>query len=252
MRLFNFIPEFREQQQRVFGEQKIDLRAGILVGQKHASDDFRSIDDLRRAAADAPPESLVVVTHLDDQSELIDLAGEAGDADIQLHNNCPSPERVEALKSEYPDRTFWHVVHSPQESNPLRQGAAERDAIAIAHELVAADIDILVVDAFNMDTGQMGGTGMPVSPRFAKRLQASFKNSDKQTRIVLAGGLTYGNVADKITDLQPGGVDANTGLNSARLGRHKDMRKVRGFCSESLRGVYGDATADLWLERTYA
>src|SRR4029077_1853304 len=81
--------------------------------------------------------------------------------------------------------------------------------------------------AIMLDSGgetQRGGTGHPFDWREARRWVSLMS---KDTPIVVAGGLTPGNVSEAIGILQPWGVDVASGVE-ARPGK-KDAEKVRAF-----------------------
>ena len=78
-----------------------------------------------------------------------------------------------------------------------------------------------------LDSGsarQPGGTGKPFDWKRAAPVIADMK---KDLRVVIAGGLSSGNVADAINTLKPWGVDVSSGVE-ARPGK-KDPKKVRAF-----------------------
>ncbi len=246
--LFEVIAHFREEQLRVFGEHKIDLRAGILVGQKHPSPDFVSLSETRHIIRDAPPESMVVVTHLDTITELIDLVGETEQGTVQLHGKHPSPEHVEELKTLYPDRPLWHVMHAPHVSGVVAEQAAwERRAVTAAHELIIAGAEAIVLDTYDPLSGRVGGTGMSVGGNQARRFRDAFKTDECSGQLVLAGGLKPSNVVCKIRSIRPDGIDANTGLNVSTEDRSKDPGKVKAFFEEALLGAYGTQVSSLWI-----
>lgn len=85
-----------------------------------------------------------------------------------------------------------------------------------------------VLDAFLMDSGnsrQPGGTGHPFDWRKARGLAEGMRRNG--LKLVVAGGLTQGNVGEAIAILQPWGVDVASGVE-ARPGK-KNAEKVRAF-----------------------
>lgn len=102
----------------------------------------------------------------------------------------------------------------------LRPGDDALQAIAGAQHA-----DAIVLDGYS--TAQYGGTGEQVNVDLARVC------IDASTRpVILAGGLTPVNVAERISLLRPYGVDVSSGVES-RPGK-KDPAKVRDFIQASL------------------
>lgn len=70
--------------------------------------------------------------------------------------------------------------------------------------------------------GQYGGTGQQAAAEVIRVVRAS------APRLMLAGGLTPSNVADRIVAVQPWGVDVASGTEGDTPGR-KDPRRVENF-----------------------
>jgi phosphoribosylanthranilate isomerase len=98
---------------------------------------------------------------------------------------------------------------------PRDAAEAERDAARCANP---ASLPALLVDAYH--PGEYGGTGIIGNWEAARRL-------GERVPLLLAGGLTPGNVAAAIEAVQPWGVDVASGVESAP-GR-KDGAKMRRF-----------------------
>jgi phosphoribosylanthranilate isomerase len=97
----------------------------------------------------------------------------------------------------------------------------------------------LLVD--NIDPVRRGGTGAAID--WAKAARAA-----RTRRLILAGGLTPGNVATAIRAVRPFGVDVSSGVESAP--GVKDRNKVTQFISNARLafedvGAFPDAGADL-------
>lgn len=100
----------------------------------------------------------------------------------------------------------------------LRPVRSNRPAAPTADEVPRGQIPLL-----DSATGeQHGGTGVPLDWSRIRR---------PERRFVLAGGLTPDNIADAITHLDPWGVDASTGLESAP--GVKDAARVAAFVEEA-------------------
>lgn len=246
--MFDIISDFRQEQISICGEQKIDARIGILVGQKHSSPDFISQKEAVSILKDAPPDSIVVVTHLDQITELVELVDEMEGAAIQLHRKNANPEHVEELKSRYSDRQFWHVIHALQASeNPFQRQIDEARRVATAHELVAAGVEVIILDTYDAKNDRAGGTGIAVDRGYAKRFQHAFKATNHSGKLVIAGGLKPYTVAEAIDEIQPDGVDANTGLNFSHHNRAKDPLKVKPFYGAALVAKYDIHPSEEWV-----
>ena len=85
-------------------------------------------------------------------------------------------------------------------------------------ELKAWDVDRYVIDADVV--GKYGGTGVEVDREEAAKVAERFP-------VMLAGGLTPGNVAEAVARVRPVGVDVSSGVESAP--GKKDLAKVEAF-----------------------
>ena len=242
----------REQEERreqgVFLGPEIDLRIGMLVGQKHMSDDFVTAGDVARIIENSSPEitsAIIVVTHLDTIADLTAMIDETRARAIQLHIS-PSPELVEELKKRYPDHEFWNVSHAPQSnSDPSKRQAEGRDAVKMADELVAAGVTTIVLDRRHKD--KAGGTGKEVNQRYAEWYRQVFGEANHNGRLVIAGGLNPRNVSKKIQTIRPNGVDVNSGVNRSKKKREKDPRKVQSLLRRSHKAAYDLHQSGLWV-----
>lgn len=89
-------------------------------------------------------------------------------------------------------------------------------------------IPSLLLDAYHPNL--RGGTGEQVSLELAKAVKASVP------RLLLAGGLTPENVAERVREVQPWGVDVASGVELDTPGR-KDAAKMRAFVDAALSAV---------------
>ncbi|MFZ0214620.1 MAG: phosphoribosylanthranilate isomerase [Candidatus Dormiibacterota bacterium] len=92
--------------------------------------------------------------------------------------------------------------------------------------------DPVLLDSWSADG--RGGTGRTWRWDLAGELA-------RRRRVILAGGLTPGNVAGAVRALRPYGVDVSSGVEAGRPG-HKDPQRVRDFV-DAVRSV--DATVPL-------
>ncbi len=141
-------------------------------------------------------EVVAVVADLDEGS-LLDLRRDLKLDRIQLHGDEP-PDLIARL--------------APWAFKALRIGSAED----VAHADLYAGL--LLVDA-KVD-GSLGGTGRSIAPSLIAPLLA-------RRPVVLAGGLTPDNVADRVRALRPFGVDVASGVE--RAPGYKDPSKVAAF-----------------------
>lgn len=94
-----------------------------------------------------------------------------------------------------------------------------RDAAALQAARVYDDVDALLLDTYTENTP--GGTGRPFDWALAEEAKRI------GPPLILAGGLTPGNVAEAIRRVRPYGVDVTSGVERAP-GR-KDPEKLRQF-----------------------
>ncbi len=128
-----------------------------------------------------------------------------------------------ALCAEQPGRkrlALLRVLHLPAAG---AQGLpAETLETQLAQLSADHSVDALLIDSRTAEAE--GGTGL----RFDwQQASGSFLRAAPHLRLILAGGLEPGNVAEAISTLRPWGVDVVTGVE-ASPGR-KDPRKLRAF-----------------------
>ena len=184
---------------------------GVLVGQRHPSADFISTDEAAAIVAALPPfVAATLVTHEHDPAAVADLIAVVRPHVVQIHSEMAPPDCAELRKRFGGIR----IVKSYHVTGPeaLDYGSRYADAV-----------DAFVLDSMNPATGQVGGTGLThdwnLSAAIARR---------HRLPIMLAGGLTPVNVAAAIALVRPFGVDVNSGVKGAMVGR-KDPDKVREF-----------------------
>ncbi len=144
--------------------------------------------------------------------EIAATVGAAGLTGVQLHWNAPA-ELPTALRARFgPRLRILRVVHFDAE-------VPEHSATLAEDE----NIDSIVVDS--RTPAATGGTGQ--SYDWAAARKSLFHNAEVRKPLIVAGGLTPGNVAEAIATLRPWGVDVVSGVEAAP-GR-KDPAKVRAF-----------------------
>ena len=154
----------------------------------------RSVHDIVHRV---PREVLTVGVFRDEaRQRVVDLAGEAGVGAIQLHGH----ETAEDCR--------WIRQHT---ACTIRAFSAGDRTIARFEEFGA---DYILIDGTSPGSGEV----------FDWRLAEGVVD---HSRMIVAGGLHAGNVAQAIARLQPWGVDVSSGVES-EPGR-KDPQKVREF-----------------------
>jgi phosphoribosylanthranilate isomerase len=140
--------------------------------------------------------------------EVAELAARVGLTIVQLHGKEP-PEDLRALQHLRVVRAF-------------RLGDARAIGAMIEYLNYASWLgrapDAVLVDAFV--PGQQGGTGHGIDPWLLDNLP-SFP------RLILAGGLTPENVAERVARVRPWMVDVASGVESSP--GHKDPERVAAF-----------------------
>jgi phosphoribosylanthranilate isomerase len=151
----------------------------------------------------------VLVTMPDSVQGAVSLQREVTADALQVHATLP-PEKVGGLRA----RVDANVVAAVDVDDDLAGYAAVADA--------------LLVDSTDEQGG--GGTGETVDwERTRERV------ADLEVPVVLAGGLTPGNVAEAVETVDPFAVDTATGVE--REGGVKDHDAVRAFVGAAGRGA---------------
>lgn len=173
-------------------------------------------DKAREIVRRLPPETMTVGIFRDElPGRVVELTQRAGLRAAQLHGN-ESAEQTRQVRSLVPI-----VVKAFPAGHPGLSSVADYGA------------DIVMIDGAEPGSGEV----------FDWRLAEGAPTAGH--RVLLAGGLHAGNVADAIERVRPWGVDVATGVESAP-GR-KDAVKMREFIANAkavgtrLRPVDGDA-----------
>jgi phosphoribosylanthranilate isomerase len=149
---------------------------------------------------------------LEEIEETVRASGLTG---VQLHSDV-APDVAAQLRSRFGSALrILRVVH-------FGHGAQEQ-VTAIMRD---TSVDAILVDSHTATA--VGGTGIVFDWQQAR--DSVFQNGESRYgRMVVAGGLTPGNVSEAIATLKPWGVDVASGVE-ASPGR-KDPAKVRDFIS---------------------
>ena len=188
---------------------------GFLVGQTHTSADFISPLTAKTIAASLPPGATpVLVTHLTDPDDVLNLAALVGMNTVQLHGEI-WPEDVARLRRAAPNLTFLKAFHVTDEAS-----------LGYGDEFVGL-VDGFVLDTVNSRTGQIGGTGQTHDWRLSRRIVERHPSIP----VILAGGLHPENVAEAIAAVGAFGVDVNSGTKGPD--GFKAEGKVRAFVTNA-------------------
>lgn len=186
---------------------------GVLVGKKHNSNDFINKESAKEIVDYVNKRSSVaLVTHLKDANEIINLTKYIGNDIIQLHSYIEEKE-VEKIKKELP---FIKLIRLIQIS---KEGKVINDISKIKY------VDYYLLDSYNLETNQIGGTGLIHDWRKSKELVEKLKYP-----VFLAGGLDPLNVKTAINTVKPYGVDVNSGC---KTNGKKDRNKVIEFIKKA-------------------
>ena len=157
-----------------------------------------------------------VGSSVDEISATVEAAGLTG---VQLHSEVTG-EATAKLRARFgPGLRILRVVH-------FEAGAPEHAVAAAQDASVDESVDAILIDSRTATA--VGGTGKAYDWAEARRAVFGVM---KETKMVVAGGLTPENVAEAITTLRPWGVDVVSGVEAAP-GR-KDAAKVRAFVANA-------------------
>jgi phosphoribosylanthranilate isomerase len=163
-----------------------------------------------------PPVSGVLITYLDQASEIATFCHALGVRIVQLHGDIDRDE-LQRLKILEPTLT---VIKS------LVVGMRDHKELEATLSESSPFVDAFITDTFDPKTGASGATGKTHDWRVSRRLM---EFADRP--IILAGGLTPENVRRAILEVRPAGVDSHTGVEDSS-GR-KSREKVKKFLAEA-------------------
>ena len=187
---------------------------GFLVGITHLAEDKIDKEVAREIIEKLPPfVSRVLVTHLTDENEIVELASFLQVDTIQIHDYIP-PEAVAEVKRQLPYCKVIKAVHVINED----------EAIKMMHDFEAVS-DALLLDSRTAD--RLGGTGIVNDWNISEQVVRLSK-----VPVILAGGLTDANVHAAVIKTRPFGVDVNSGVE---VDGWKDFTKVKKFITEAHR-----------------
>ena len=144
--------------------------------------------------------------------EILRLAREAGFRIVQLHGKEP-PESYLALRGFTLVRAYR--IGSPQAVDAMVADLERAESLGRVPDAVLVDAHV---------EGQHGGTGQAITDSLLDLLP-------RLPRLILAGGLTADNVAERVAKVHPWMVDVASGVESTP-GR-KDRDKVARFIEKA-------------------
>ena len=198
---------------------------GFLVGQRFPSQDFILPEKAARMTAMLPPFiTPVLVTHLTDPREILEITEKTGITTLQLHGGS-TPEQLSFLRKHLGSAVKFiltlHVGNLPDEINPP----------PAPFEMLT---DAFLLDSFDPATGKVGGTGKTHNWQNSAKTVASVHRP-----VILAGGLNPDNVAEAIRLVRPFAVDANSALRPFGL---LDGKIASAFVQNALHAFDAPAT----------
>lgn len=173
-----------------------------------------------------PPCRAVLITYLDQASEIIAFCHFLGTAVVQLHGAIEVAE-LQKIKRLQPQLVLM---------KSLVIGRYGTDTLLRTMECTAPYIDAYITDTFDPRTGASGATGKAHDWTISRRLVV-----ESPRPVILAGGLNPDNVREAIMQVQPAGVDAHTGVEDD-CGRKSEL-KVKKFIAaarDGFRLVHGN------------
>lgn len=166
-----------------------------------------------------PPTQAVLITYLDTVEEIISLVGKLGAGIVQLHGDIDKRD-LGRLRMKKPDLMIW---------KSMVVGAGDSGDLEIMVTFFQDLVDAFITDTYDPDTGASGATGKTHDWNVSRRL---VQLSEKP--VILAGGLTPGNVKQAILDVGPAGVDAHTGVEGSDGRKIKEL--VEAFVTQAREG----------------
>ena len=169
---------------------------GFLVGQQHKSSDFISPQKARELSQLLPTSiTPVLVTHMSRPEDISLLVSETDIKTLQLHGGSTVEQVIELRKLLPCDSKLIYAVH------------INDDVVPEIIDSIIAHIDMLLLDSCINSEDRVGGTGVVHDWGISANIVKSYG-----IPIILAGGLTPGNVVNAIEYVHPYGVDVNSGV----------------------------------------
>ena len=179
-------------------------------------EDLSEVEAARIIQSIRPPHEAVLITYLNRAEEIAALCRKLGVRRVQIHGDISGAE-LTTLRTLDPS---LFVIKSLiiRENNQSELEMRVRE--------LGARVDAFITDTYDPETGAVGATGKTHDWRTSRRLVEATSRP-----LMLAGGLSPGNVARAIRQVRPAGVDAHTGVED-NAGR-KDKKLIQLFVKES-------------------
>jgi len=181
---------------------------GMLLGVPVYVED-RITPEIAKQIVVSVPEGVrtVIVTHLLDVNEIVEIAEYTGISAIQVHNDLSTSD-MEQLRIKVPELEIIKAIHV------MDNTAIERAKIYEPYS------DMILLDTKVKE--RIGGTGQTHDWNISKRIV-----KELSIPVILAGGLNPQNVNEAISTVKPAGIDANSGLEHSD--GSKDFDKINLF-----------------------
>lgn len=165
-----------------------------------------SPDLARRLVSGLPPKLARVGVFVDERPEtMLQIARHVGLTHLQLHGAEP-PAYLQCLPL------------------PVIKAVRLRGPVDLSRFDPYLAAPILLVEPYAAHTA--GGAGLVLDPALARQARQRLKALGFDGRLLLAGGLHAGNVAEAMRAAEPDGVDVSSGVESDRA---KDPVKIHTF-----------------------
>ncbi|MEV0251299.1 phosphoribosylanthranilate isomerase [Nocardia sp. NPDC050712] len=193
---------------------------GFICGVTHFSEDALEVEEAERLAGLVPPfVSRVLVTHLEEAQEIVELADRVGVDTIQVHG-VVGADVVRQVRKGARGRRIVKAVH-----------VTGPEALYVARE-EAVDCDAVLLDSRTMD--RLGGTGQTHDWSISAQIAAEL-----HCPVILAGGLTPANAGAAIGVVAPFAIDVNSGVEDEAGNKHPEA------CAAFVRAAHRDTDAEI-------
>jgi phosphoribosylanthranilate isomerase len=168
----------------------------------------------------------------DDPFEIEHVVVSAGLTAAQLHGTYDA-ELVQQLSEEMGGK-LKIIQTVAYELDPADRAASDA-RFEITLETVFSDPRVWAVLLDAAKAGASGGLGVAFDwTHVAQIVRRAMGTREPRPRVILAGGLNAGNVAEAIAKLQPWGVDVASGVEA--VPGQKDPQRLREFLAAAARG----------------